>query len=82
MALTAAPPSHSAYDDSDGGTPLVNEARRSQLESRASKLSLAMALRNLDAIEEFAASLERNIQELPLLLCLMDRLHFGVKEAR
>ncbi len=82
MALVAAPPSHSAYDDSGAATPLVNEARRATLESRAAKLSLAMALRNIEAIEEFAQSLERNMAELPLLMCLMDRLHFGVKEAR
>ena len=82
MALVAAPPSHSAYDDSDAGVPLVHEARRGVLESRAARLSLTMAMRNLEAVEAFATSLERNMQELPLLLCLMDRLHFGVKEER
>ncbi len=82
MALVAAPPSSSAYDDSGAGTPLVNESRRSVLESRASRLSLVMAMRNLEALEEFAASLERNIKEDALLACLMDRLHYGVKEER
>jgi len=82
MALVAAPPSHSSYDDSDCGTPLVNDNRRGVLETRASKLSLTMAMRNLEVIEEFATSLERNLQELPLLLNLCDRLHFGVKEER
>ena len=82
MALVAAPPSHSAYDDSDCGTPLINESQRGVLESRAAKLSLTMAMRNLDAIDEFTTSLERNMQELPLLLFLMDRLHFGVVEDR
>lgn len=82
MALVAAPPSHSAYDDSDCGTPLINEPRRSVLESRAAKLSLTMAMRNLEAIDDFSMSLERNIQELPLLLFLVDRLHFGVVEDR
>lgn len=82
MALVAAPRSCSAYDDSDCGTPLVNESRRSVLETRASKLSLTMAMRNLELVEEFATSLERNLPEEPLLLCMMDRLHFGVKEER
>ena len=82
MALVAYPPSHSAYDDGERGAPLVNEARRGVLETRAANLSLAFALRNVEAVEEFATSLSRNIQELPLLMFLMDRLRYGVKEER
>ena len=82
MALVAAPPSTSAYDDSGEETPLVNANKRAVLESRAAKLSLAAAMRNVEAVEAFATSLERNMQELSLLLCLMDRLRFGVEAAR
>ena len=82
MALVAAPPSTSAYDDSGEETPLVNAHKRAVLESRAAKLSLAAALRNVEAVEAFATSLERNMQELSLLLFLMDRLRFGVEAAR
>lgn len=82
MALVAAPPSHSGYDEGGCGTPLVNEAWRSVLESRASKLSLAVAMRNIAAVEEFAASLERNMSEDALLAFLVDRLQFGVENAR
>ena len=40
------------------------------------------AFRNVEAVEAFATSLERNMQELPLLLFLMDRVRFGVEAAR
>lgn len=80
MALVAAPPSR--CDDGDCGTPLVNETRRSVLESRAAKLSLAAALRNIDAVEEFATSVDqRNIPETSALMFLVDRLQFGVEAA-
>ena len=82
MALVASPPSTSAYDDSGEETPLVNVTKRSVLESRAAKLSLATAMRNVEAVEAFATSLERNMQELPLLLFLMDRVRFGVEAAK
>jgi DNA polymerase-3 subunit delta' len=82
MALAAHPPSHSAYDDGEGGAPLLNEARRGVLETRAANLSLASTLRNVEAVEEFATSLSRNMQELPLLMFLADRLRFGVREER
>ena len=82
MALVAAPPSRSSYDDSGEETPLVNASKRAVLESRASRLTLAAAIRNVEAVEAFATSLERNMQELPLLLFLMDRVRFGVEAAR
>ncbi|MBR1588918.1 MAG: hypothetical protein IJ658_11410 [Kiritimatiellae bacterium] len=79
MALRAAPPSHSAYDDSGAATPLVNEAERAILETRAAKLSRAAAFANVEAIEAFAASLDRNLPEQPVLGFLMDRLMFGTE---
>ena len=82
MALVAAPPSHSGYEDGDGGAPLVNVARRSVLESRAARLSLAAAMRNVEAVEAFAVSIDdRNIGEPAALAFLMDRLQFGVEKA-
>lgn len=79
MALRAAPPSHSAYDDSGTGTPLVNEAKRVILETRAAKLTRAAAFANVEAVEEFATSLDRHLPELPVLGFLMDRLAFGTE---
>ena len=82
MALVAAPPSHMSDDGMSDETPLVNETKRAVLESRAAKLSLTAAFRNVEAVEAFATSLERNIPELPLLLFLMDRVRFGVEAAK
>ena len=79
MAVRAAPPSHSAYDDSGVQTPLVNEAKRAVLETRAAKLTRAAAFSNVEAVEEFATSLDRNLPELPVLGFLMDRLMFGTE---
>ncbi len=79
MALRAAPPSHSAYDDSAAGAPLVNEGNRHLLETRAAKLSLQAAFANIEAVEAFAASLERNLPELSVLGVLTDRLAFGTE---
>lgn len=80
MALCAVPPSHSS--DVGGGVPLVNESRRSVLESRAARVSRAAAFRNVMAVEEFSVSLERrNMQELPVLSFLMDRLAIGTEDA-
>lgn len=81
MAVRAAPPSRSVGNDAEESTPLVNEAQRSVLETRASRLSLAAAFANVEAVEEFATSLDRNLPELPLLGFLTDRLAFGT-EAR
>ena len=79
MALRAAPPSHSSYDESGVGTPLTNEAKRSVLETRAARLTRAAAFSNIEAVEEFATSLERNLPELAVLGFLMDRLAFGTE---
>jgi DNA polymerase-3 subunit delta' len=81
MALRAAPPSHSAYDDSGAGTPLVNGTKRAVLETRAARLTRAAAFANVEAVEEFATSLDRNLSELPVLGFLMDRLVFGTEGA-
>ena len=79
MALRAAPPSHSSYDESGAGAPLANEAKRSVLETRAARLTRAAAFANIEAVEEFATSLERNLPELAVLGFLMDRLAFGTE---
>ena len=79
MALRAVPPSHSAYDDAGAGVPLVNETRRRVLETRAARLTRAMAFANVEAVEAFAASLERNLPEPALLGFLLDRLAFGTE---
>ena len=49
------------------------------LEARARKITLAQAFRNVEAVESFATSLERNMPELPLLSFLMDRVAFGAE---
>ena len=77
MALVAYPPSHSAYDDGERGAPLVNEARRGVLETRAANLSLAFALRNVEAVEDLARSLDRNMNEAAVLSFFMDRIRLG-----
>lgn len=79
MAVRAAPSSHSAYDDLGERTPLVNEAKRAVIETRAAKLTRAAAFSNVEAVEEFATSLDRNLPELPVLGFLMDRLMFGTE---
>lgn len=79
MALRAAPPSHSAYDDSGAATPIVNEAKRAVLETRAAKLTRAAAFANVEAVEAFATSLDRNLPEVAVLGFLMDRLMFGTE---
>ena len=83
MALVAAPPSHVGGDEGDDVAPLVNEARRGVLETRAAQLSLASACYNVEAVEAFAVSVDaRNMNELSALLFLMDRLRFGVERAK
>ncbi len=83
MALVAAPPSHVGGDEGDDAVPLVNEARRGVLETRAAQLSLASACYNVEAVEAFAVSVDaRNMNELSALLFLMDRLRFGVERAK
>ena len=79
MALCAAARRASLDGDDGGEVPLVNEARRAVLERRARKITRAQAFRNVEAVESFATSLERNLSELPLLSFLMDRLAFGAE---
>ena len=59
--------------------PLVNEPRRTVLERRARKITRTQAFRNVEAVEAFAASLDRNLPELPTLGFLADRLAFGTE---
>ena len=79
MALRAAPRRTSLDGDDGGEAPLLNEPRRAVLETRARKITLAQAFRNVEAVEAFATSLERNVPELPLLSFLIDRLAFGAE---
>ena len=79
MALRGAPRRVSLDGDDGGETPLLNEPRRAVLEARARKITLAQAFRNIEAVESFAASLERNVPEVPLLSFLIDRLAFGAE---
>ena len=78
-ALRAAPRRMSLDGDDGGETPLLNEPRRAVLEARARKITLAQAFRNVEAVESFATSLERNMPEPPLLSFLMDRVAFGAE---
>lgn len=79
MALRAAP-RRSALDEDDGcEIPLVNDSYRAVLTERARKITLAQAFKNVEAVEAFATSLERNMPEGPLLPFLMDRLAFGAE---
>jgi DNA polymerase-3 subunit delta' len=79
MAVCAAPPSHATYDGGGASTPLVNEAKRSVLETRAAKMTRAAAFRNVEAVEACATSLDRNIPEAAALDFLMDRVTFGTE---
>ena len=79
MALCAAARRASLDGDDGGEVPLVNEPRRTVLERRARKITRTQAFRNVEAVEAFATSLERNIPELPLLSFLLDRLAFGAE---
>lgn len=79
MALCAAARRATIGGEDGGGVPLVNEPRRAVLERRARKIARAQAFRNVEAVEAFATSLERNLPELPLLSFLIDRLAFGAE---
>ena len=79
MALCASARRASLDGDDGGEVPLVNEARRAVLERRARKITRAQAFRNVEAVESFATSLERNLPELPLLSFLIDRVAFGAE---
>ena len=79
MALCAAARRATVGGEDGGDVPLLNEPRRAVLERRARKITRAQAFRNVEAVEAFATSLERNLPELPLLSFLIDRLAFGAE---
>ena len=79
MALCAAARRATLGGEDGGDVPLLNESRRAVLERRARKVTRAQAFRNVEAVESFATSLERNLPELPLLSFLVDRLAFGAE---
>ncbi len=79
MAMRAAPPSRSTFDTGGEQTPIINESKRSVIETRAAKLTLAAAFRNITAVEEFAQTIERNIPEPAALAFLMDRVALGTE---
>lgn len=79
MAMVAVPPSHSAYDEGGARVPLLNESKRSVLETRAAKMTRAAAFRNIEAVEACAASFDRNIPEAAAIDFLMDRATFGTE---
>ncbi len=59
--------------------PLIHEKFRSVLAERAKHLTRAAAFRNIEAVEEMAASLERSVQEEAVLSFFADRVSFGVE---
>ena len=71
MALVAAGPD----------APVVLEKYRSALAARAARLSRAAAFRNVEAVEEMAASLERSVKEDAVLSFFADRVSFGAEGA-
>lgn len=81
MALRAAARRASVGAEDGGDVPLVNEPRRNVLEARARRITLAQAFRNVEAVEAFAKSLDRNMPEEPPLSFLMDCLAFGAEGA-
>ena len=79
MAIRAAMRRASIGNDDSGEVPLVNEPRRTVLEARARKITLAQAFRNVEAVESLVKSLDRNMPEEPLLSFLMDCAAFGAE---
>ena len=79
MAIRAAMRRASIGNDDSGEVPLVNESRRTVLEARARKITLAQAFRNVEAVESLVKSLDRNMPEEPLLSFLMDCAAFGAE---
>ncbi len=64
-----------------GEVPLVNAEYRAILEDRASRLTRAQAFRNIEAVEELALALGRNVKEDMALFAFTDMVQFGA-EAR
>ena len=81
MALRAAARRASVGGEDGGDVPLVNEPRRATLEARARKITLAQTFRNVEAVDDFVTSLERNMPEEACLSFLMDRAAFGAEGA-
>ncbi len=71
MALVAAGPD----------APVVLEKYRPALAARAARLSRTAAFRNVEAVEEMAASLERSVKEEAVLSFFADRVSFGAEGA-
>lgn len=61
-----------------GGELLYNPARLELLKERSGRLTLAQALYNLNAVEELARQMERNLSEETLLAYTLDRIYHGV----
>ena len=62
-----------------GDASLVyNRSRLDVLQERSGRLSLAQALHNLNAVEELARQMERNLAEETLLAYTLDNIHHGV----
>lgn len=59
--------------------PLINEKFRKLLCARAAHLTCAAAFRNVEAVEEMALSLDRNLPEAAVLPFFTDRVSFGVE---
>ena len=59
--------------------PVANAGRLEVLKERAARVTLAQCIRNVEAVEEFADALGRNLQEEPLLSRMMDRIAFGTE---
>ena len=59
--------------------PLVNVKFRKVLCARAARLTRAAAFRNIEAAEEMAASISRNVPEASVLSFFADRVSFGAE---
>jgi len=59
--------------------PLVHEKFRPVLRARAARLTRAAAFRNIEAVEEMATSLSRNVTEASVLSFFADRVSFGAE---
>jgi len=63
----------------EGDESLVyNHGKAEVLKARAARLTLAQTLYNLNAVEELARQMERNLSEETLLAYAFDRIHHGV----
>lgn len=62
-----------------GGAPelVFNRSRLDVLKARSERLTLAQTLYNLNAVEELARQMERNLSEETLLAYALDRIYHG-----